>query len=120
VLGKIDREAAGVRASHTRRPPSPTGCWGLTWGGGVASIGKQVRAQVRQPKRRGVVTADGSVRFSDAENPEYVLGPRGGVGNFGCVTSFTFRLHERHTDNVWRGDPLPVRGCASAAARFAG
>ena len=73
---------------------STTGIGGLTLGGGIGYLCRGVRPVLRQPglgrgrdRRRRVVTA------SEDENPDLFWALRGGGGNFGVVTEFTYRLH---------------------------
>ena len=54
----------------------------------------QARPRRRQPVAVELVTADGEVLNVDAEShPDLFWALRGGGGNFGVATSFTYRLH---------------------------
>ncbi len=74
---------------------SQVGAAGLTLGGGFGYLARRFGWAVDNLEEVEIVTADGEIRVaSHHENPDLFWGVRGGGGNFGVITRFTFRLHE--------------------------
>src|SRR5437763_16314267 len=74
---------------------STTGIAGLTLGSGSGWLERKCGLTADNLLSVNIVTAAGEqLTVSEDENSELFWGVRGGSGNFGIVTSFTYRLHE--------------------------
>ena len=88
-------------------------------GGGQGLAPAQARLSCDNLVGAEVVTADGRIVTASAdENPELLWGLRGGGGNFGAVTKFTFALHP--VGPVFQGGLLihPLERAGEVAAMY--
>jgi len=97
-----------------------TGASGLTLGGGVGHLTRKLGLTIDNLLEADVVLADGSfVTASEKDHPDLFWALRGGGGNFGVSTSFTFRLNP--ISNVFFGPMLwPLERSAEILSWYRG
>lgn len=84
---------------------STTGVGGLTTGGGIGHLTRKCGLSIDNLLSVDMVLADGSfVTANSNQNQDLFWAVRGGGGNFGVVTAFTFKLHP--IDMVYGGPML--------------
>jgi len=95
TLGEFDQETQAFGLATTTGVVSMTGIAGLTLGGGVGWLNGKHGLACDNLLAADVVTADGRLHTVSAEEEaDLYWAIRGGSGNFGIVTSFTYQLHE--------------------------
>lgn len=111
-LGDVDHASHSFGLGVPAGIQSTTGVSGLTLGGGHGHLTRRYGLTVDSLLAADVVLADGTfVTASEEEHPDLFWALRGGGGNFGVVTEFTFRLHAVDTVTVgltgWPMDRTP-------------
>ena len=94
LLGHLDTATFPHNLATTTGIVSHTGAGGFTLGGGFGRTDRKFGLAIDNVLAADLVTADGQLRHVSAEeNQDLYWAIRGGGGNFGVVTSFTYTLH---------------------------
>jgi FAD/FMN-containing dehydrogenase len=97
IWGELNAAAAEHGLAVTGGLISTTGIAGYTLGGGLGWLMGKYGLAADNLLAVELVTADGEVLDVDAaSHPDLFWALRGGGGNFGVATSFTFRMHPVH------------------------
>jgi FAD/FMN-containing dehydrogenase len=93
LVGDVDHATGAFGLAAPFGIISTTGVAGLTLGGGIGNLTRKLGLSIDNVLGFDVVLADGSfVHASEDEHEDMFWALRGGGGNFGVVTAFTFRL----------------------------
>ena len=119
LWGDVDRETQLHGLVTPGGIVSDTGVAGLTLGGGEGWIRRKYGLSCDNLVEAEVVGADGQVRVASAEsNPDLFWALRGGGGNFGIVTSFTFQLYPLGPIVAFAGIFYPLTDAVEILRKF--
>jgi UDP-N-acetylenolpyruvoylglucosamine reductase len=105
TLGDIDHATHIFGLATPTGFMSTTGIAGLTTGGGLGHLTRKLGLTIDNLLSVDMVLADGSFVTANAgQNHDLFWAVRGGGGNFGVITAFTFKLHP--VDTVYAGPIL--------------
>ncbi len=113
LWGDVDRDTQAFGLVAPGGVVSDTGVAGLTLGGGEGWVRRKYGLSIDNVISAQVVGADGQVRTASADtNSDLFWAIRGGGGNFGIVTSLTFRLQPLDPIVGFAGVFYPVEDAA--------
>ena len=113
LWGEVDRATQEFGLVAPGGVVSDTGVGGLTLGGGYGWVRRKYGLSCDSLVEAEVVCADGTVvTASEDENADLFWALRGGGGNFGVVTRFTFDLHDLGPEVAFSATMYPLEDLA--------